>query len=88
MPFGITAAPSVPSEVYVSASFTGSGDPDGAGPASSVGYGASSTVQAGINAVAAGGTVHVNAGSYNENLTVGKSVTSHAEGTPRRSPAR
>ena len=75
MPITITAAPSTPGDVYVSPSFTGSGDPDGAGPASSVGYDAFSTVQAGINAVAAGGTVHVAAGTYNESLSVGKSVT-------------
>jgi hypothetical protein len=75
VPFEITAAPSVPNDVYVSAAFTGSGDPDGAGPASSVGYDAFSTIQAGINAVAAGGTVHVEAGTYAESLTVAKSIT-------------
>ena len=39
------------------------------------GVDAFTTVQAGINAVAAGGTVNVAAGTYAENLTVGKSLS-------------
>ena len=46
VPFTITAASSIPSDVYVNPAFTGNGDPDGAGPASSIGYDAFSTVQA------------------------------------------
>jgi nitrous oxidase accessory protein NosD len=50
-------------------------DPDGAGPGNIFGYDAFATIQEGINAVAAGGTVNVLAGSYNENLTLGKQIT-------------
>ena len=72
----IDASPSVASDVYVNPSFTGnSGDPDGSGPVTAAGYDGFSTVQAGINAVAVGGTVHVEAGTYTENVSVNKSVT-------------
>lgn len=53
-------------------------DPDGidsgVGPAAA-GFNAFSTLTAGVAAVDAGGTVNVAAGTYKENLTIGKSVT-------------
>ena len=56
-------------------------DPDGAGPATSIGYDAFSTIQGGINGVAASGTVNVAAGTYSEQLLIGKSLTLHGAGT-------
>ena len=50
-------------------------DPDGAGPATEMGYDAFPTVQAGVDAVADDGTVNVAAGTYVENVVVGKPVT-------------
>ena len=40
-----------------------------------IGYDAFATVQGGVNAVEASGTVHVAAGTYTENVTVSKAVT-------------
>src|SRR5262249_30130685 len=48
---------------------------DGAGPASSFGCDSFATIQEGINAVAASGTVIVYDGSYQENPVVNKAVT-------------
>lgn len=45
-------------------------DPDGDGPAKSMGYDASRTVQGGVNIVASGGTVNVAAGTYTEQVLV------------------
>jgi CSLREA domain-containing protein len=67
-----------PTTVYVDddwASLSPGTDPDGAGPATAIGFDAFSTIQAGVNAVAAGGTVNVAAGSYTENVTIGKAAT-------------
>jgi hypothetical protein len=67
-----------PSTVYVNASWAGDSvgvDPDGAGPATSIGYDAFATIQDGLNAVAAGGTVYVAAGTYAGNVVVNKPVT-------------
>ena len=40
-----------------------------------IGYDAFGTIQAGIDAVAAGGTVNIAAGTYTEQLTISQSVT-------------
>ena len=70
---------SVPSTVYVDDDWaTGGtspkapGDPAGSGV---FGYNAFGTIQAGINAVATGGTVDVAAGAYSGNVSVGKQVS-------------
>jgi parallel beta-helix repeat protein len=69
---------SVPSAVvYVNntwAGMTPGTDPDGAGPATAFGVDAFATIQAGVNAADAGGTVHVSAGTYSELVSVNKSV--------------
>jgi hypothetical protein len=66
-----------PNVVYVDDDFTGAigSDPDGPGGATAIGYDAFKTIQEGIDAVAAGGTVHVAAGTYKENPNVNKAVT-------------
>ena len=73
----ITAAP-MPSDVYVNPAWAPvppGQDPDGAGPAIQMGYDAFTTIQAGVDAVASGGTVHVAAATYAENVNVNKHVT-------------
>src|SRR5262249_50420826 len=66
-----------PNVVYVDDDFTGpvGSDPDGVGGATAIGYDAFKTIQEGVNAVAASGTVLVYAGSYPENVTVPKSLS-------------
>lgn len=67
-----------PSTIYVNASWAGmtvGSDPDGAGPATAFGSDAFASIQAGVDAVAAGGTVYVAAGAYSEKITVNKSVS-------------
>jgi hypothetical protein len=67
-----------PSTVYVNANWAGTApgaDPDGSGPATGFGYDAFATIQDGLNAVAAGGTVNVAAGTYAGNVVVNKPVT-------------
>src|SRR5947209_152921 len=66
-----------PNTVYVDDDFTGpvGSDPDGAGPASAIGFDAFNTIQGGINAVATGGTVNVAAGNYFENPAVNRAMT-------------
>jgi hypothetical protein len=66
-----------PTVVYVDDDFTGptGSDPDGAGPAIAIGYDSFRTIQEGVDAVAANGTVNVYAGNYPENVTVPKSVS-------------
>ena len=61
--------------VYVNAAWSGSGDPDGDGPAMAIGVDAFATIQAGINAVAVGGTVNVAAGDYAGNIVITKPLT-------------
>lgn len=68
----------LPADVYVNASWAGTSagtDPDGAGPATSFGADAFDTIQAGVNGVASGGTVHVAAGTYRENVTIATPLT-------------
>jgi CSLREA domain-containing protein len=69
--------------VYVDDDWTGlpnGADPDGAGPATSIGYDAFSTIQGGVDGVATGGAVNVAAGTYSEQPVVGKSLTLHGAG--------
>lgn len=66
------------STAYVDASWTGKtlgSDPDGSGPATMYGSDSFDTIQAAINAVGAGGTVYVNAGTYVGELTINKSLS-------------
>ncbi len=75
--FQITAAP-VPEDVYVNSAWGSvlpGQDPDGSGPATHMGYDAFTTIQAGTNAVASSGTVHVAAGSFNEQVIINKGLT-------------
>jgi autotransporter-associated beta strand protein len=83
-----------PSVVYVDASYgTSCGPvsfPNTAGTGTYyVGYNAFSSVQAGVNAVAAGGTVHVAAGMYAEQVEIAKDLTLNGSGaaTIIQSPA-
>jgi len=61
--FGVVQAHAAPSEVWV--------DPNNSSVEKAV-YG---TIQEGVNAVEPGGTVHVAAGTYNEDVTIDKSLT-------------
>jgi hypothetical protein len=69
--------PTPASVVYVDDDFTGANgsDPDGAGPATSIGYDAFATIQGGVNGVAANGTVNVAAGTYDEDVNVNKTLS-------------
>jgi hypothetical protein len=73
---------STPSVVYVDDDFTGpaGSDPDGAGPATAIGYDAFPTIQGGVNGVASGGTVNVAAGTYHEDVNVNKAVNLNGAG--------
>ncbi len=66
-----------PTTTYANPTFTGlpGSDPDGAGPATGLAFDAFTTVQGAIDAVAVGGTVNVQAGTYAELLTVSKALT-------------
>ncbi len=74
----VTAA-ALPTSVYVSPSYAS--DTPGTpvtwtdGSTHTVGIDAFGTIQSGINAVAAGGTVNVASGTYTEQLTIGKSLS-------------
>jgi len=73
----ITTA-ATPSDVYINStwgSILPGLDPDGAGPASQMGYDAFTIIQNGVNAVASDGTVHVAAGTYAENVSIPKTIT-------------
>ena len=64
-------------DVYVDDSWSAvapNADPDGAGPALRYGVDSFDTIQEGINAVAATGSVHVAAGTYTEDLTISKAM--------------
>ncbi|MBL8860209.1 MAG: right-handed parallel beta-helix repeat-containing protein [Planctomycetes bacterium] len=71
----------LPNDVYIDPSFTLIGS-DPAGPGTNVGCDAFATIQAGINAVNPGGTVHVAAGTYDEDVTVNKSLALLGTGNP------
>src|SRR5205085_744605 len=66
-----------PATVYVDDDFTGpvGSDPDGAGPATSIGFDAFPTIQGGVNGVANPGTVIVALGPYTANATGSKTMT-------------
>ena len=69
---------SAPAVVYVDDDWAGTPlgeDPDGPGPATQFGVDAFAVIQEGIDAVAASGTVYVYAGSYIENLIIGKALS-------------
>jgi hypothetical protein len=72
-----------PAAVYVNPAFTGpaGSDPDGAGPATALGYDAFATIQAALDVVAPGGTVNVAAGSYAGGLTLSKAVKLQGSGS-------
>ena len=72
----ISATP--PDPVYVNDSWSGLAvctDPDGAGPATSIGHDAFSTIQYGVNRVSTGGTVNVEGGSYSGSVELDKDAT-------------
>ena len=79
LPFRIEPTP--PTMVYVDDGYAGLQDdtlvsfPYGDNGDLIIGYNAFATIQAGVNAVAANGTVNVAAGTYNEAVTIGKKVT-------------
>ena len=67
-----------PAIVYVDddwASVPNGDDPDGAGPATAMGFDAFATIGAGVNGVANPGTVIVYPGSYTDNVTTTKTLT-------------
>ena len=68
---------STPTSTVVDASFTGTSDANGGDivPGGVIGYSAFTTIQAAVNAVAAGGTVTVAAGTYPETVTISKALT-------------
>jgi hypothetical protein len=62
-----------PTTVYVDddwAATPNGSDPDGAGPATEMGYDAFATIQGGVSGVATGGTVNVYAGTYDEDVAI------------------
>ena len=69
----------LPTTVYVDDNWAGTmagADPDGAGPATNFGGDAFITIHEGITGLAAGGTLHVAAGSYyKSDLLINKSLT-------------
>ncbi len=73
-----------PAVVYVNqawASLPIGTDPDGTGPALAIGYDAYATVPQGTRAVAAGGTVNLAAGTYQESVSLLKSMTLQGAGS-------
>ena len=73
-PFTILPIPPI---VYVDddwSALTAGTDPDGAGPATSIGYDAFATIQNGVNAVATNGQVIVSAGTYIEDVGISRTM--------------
>ena len=67
-----------PTDLYVDddwASVAAGDDPDGAGPATAMGYDAFATIQGAINAAVDTAKIHVLAGTYPENLIINKALT-------------
>src|SRR5205085_3464552 len=90
-PFLTAAAPcapptSPPLNVYVDddwAAVPDGTDPDGAGPATAMGYDAFATIQEGINGVVTAGTVQIHSGTYTENVdATTKAVSLSAGASP------
>src|SRR5262249_28274646 len=82
-PFTVEGPIAPASKVYVSPYWSGfalNSDPDGAGPATKMGYDAFSDIQSAVNGVAASGTVVVYSGTYSANISVSKSVTLTGKG--------
>lgn len=77
--FDASGLPVQPLVVYVNDDWIGlpnGTDPDGMGPATSMGTDAFGSIQAGVTGVATGGTVNVLAGTYNEaQVLIQKAVT-------------
>lgn len=68
--------------VYVDPTYTTFGvDPDGAGPATSVGFDAFPNYTSAMAVLAAGGTIFANAGTVVENVVISKSLTIDGAGT-------
>ena len=66
------------SPIYVDDSWVGTTpgvDPDGVGPATNFGADSFATIQEGVTAVDAGGTVQVYAGTYTEQISINKNLT-------------
>ncbi len=76
----VDAIPTDISTTYVDAGWTGEdrfGDPDGTGTGTVMAYAYNGfdTIQAGVDAISAGGTVNVAAGTYQENVVINKIVS-------------
>lgn len=79
--YAVTLNPSRPT-VYVDPTYTTFGvDPDGAGPATSVGFDAFASYNPAIAVLTAGGMVVANAGTVVENVVINKSLTIDGAGT-------
>ncbi|OGN81255.1 MAG: hypothetical protein A2X24_13030 [Chloroflexi bacterium GWB2_54_36] len=66
------------SPIYVDDGWTGvtpGADPDGLGPATTFGTDSFATIQAGVDAADAGGTVQVYAGTYTAQISINKNLT-------------
>ena len=74
------------SPVSVNASWDGTAPGTNLGGGLVFGVNAFATIQTGVNAVAASGTVNVAAGSYGENVTIAKSLTLDGTGTVEITP--
>ncbi|MEZ6192667.1 MAG: hypothetical protein R3C45_15440 [Phycisphaerales bacterium] len=73
----LVRVPNALDTLYVDDDFAGTAfgaDPDGAGPAQVFGYNAFATIQEAINAADNGATIYVLEGTYNEALSINKSV--------------
>lgn len=80
--FGSSRPVGAASPIYVDDGWTGltpGADPDGPGPATTFETDSFATIQAGVNAVDAGGTVQVYAGTYTEQISINKNLTLSGE---------